>query len=114
MSEKVYYDYVNDEIYISTSAASQWNNVTHKTNFDIVDADTGTLFTTDCTAGNITVSLPAISTLPEAWSVAIKKTDNSVNVITITQNSADTIEYGSSVITTEKNKVSKMVYLGEL
>jgi len=79
-----------------------WSNVIFLTTADsprtIADADKGTLFVVDCTAGDFTFNLNGIATLNLAtpWSVGIKKSDPSGNIITINRGSTDTIDGGTS------------------
>jgi len=86
------------------AAASQWDDVAYKVFSDspitIADADSGTLYAIDCTAGNVVVNLPAISalSLTGPWSIGFKKTDSSSNTITINRNGTDTIDGSTSKV----------------
>lgn len=64
----------------------------------VVDADKGTLFVVDCTAGNFIFNLSQISTLTltNPWSVGIKKSDASGNIITINRGGTDLIDGAAS------------------
>jgi microcystin-dependent protein len=79
-----------------------WNDVVFKTAADspisITNADKGKLYAIDCTAGAVTVNLPAISGLTLGqWSVGFRKTDAGVNAITINRNGTDTIDGSASI-----------------
>lgn len=64
----------------------------------IVEADKGTLFVVDCTAGNFTFNLDLIANLnlTNPWSVGIKKSDASGNIITINRGGTDLIDGAAS------------------
>ena len=85
-----------------SAAASQWQDVALKVFADSpiapVDGDSGTMFSIDCTNGNVVVNLPAISvlTLSSVWAVGFKKTDSSANTVVINRNGTDTIDGATS------------------
>jgi len=86
----------------TSAASSQWNDVQFITNADspvtVADADTGTLYSVDTSAGAVVFNLDQISTLTltSAWSIGIKKTDSSANTITVNRSGTDTIDGGTS------------------
>jgi len=86
------------------AASSLWNDVAYKVFADspitVVDGDSGTLFSIDCTSGNVVVNLPQISalTLTSPWAVGFKKTDSSSNTITINRGGTDTIDGATSKV----------------
>lgn len=79
-----------------------WSNVSFLTFADspraISDADKGTLFVVDCTGGDFVFNLDQISTLTltTPWTVGIKKSDASGNIITINRGGTDTIDGAAS------------------
>ena len=81
--------------------SSVWANVVFLTTANspraISDADKGTLFVVDTTGGNFTFNLDAISTLTltAPWSVGIKKSDASGNLININRGGGDTFDDAS-------------------
>lgn len=78
-----------------------WSNVVFLTAANsprtITDADKGTLFVIDCTSGNFNFVLDPIASLnlTNPWSVGIKKSDASANIVSISCDAADLID-GSS------------------
>lgn len=54
--------------------------------------DNGTLFAVDVSTASVTVTLPAISGISGPFSVRVKKTDSSSNVVTIAPSGSDTID----------------------
>lgn len=82
-----------------------WSNVVFLTPASsprtITDADKGTLFVVDCTSGNFNFVLDPIAslTLTNPWSVGIKKSDSSGNIISISCDAADLIDGSSSSMT---------------
>lgn len=94
----------------ASASAAQWDDVSFKVFADspitIVDGDAGTLFSVDCTGGNIVINLPSIAalTLSNPWSIGFKKTDSSSNTLTINRNGADTFDGGgTSVVISVRN-----------
>lgn len=75
-----------------------WNDVVFLNSadspFNIEDEDAGRMFAVDASGGPVQINLPSIATLSLAgpWSVAIKKTDSSLNAVTVTRDGTDTIE----------------------
>lgn len=88
----------------ASASAAQWDDVSFKVFGDspitIVDGDAGTLFSVDCTGGNIVINLPSIAalTLTNPWSVGFKKTDSSANTITLNRDGADTFDGGGTSV----------------
>lgn len=84
------------------AAASLWNDVAYKVFGDspvaIVDGDSGTLFSIDCTSGNVVINLPSIAalSLTGPWSVGFVKSDSSTNTVTINRDGTDVIDGGTS------------------
>lgn len=80
-----------------------WSNVVFLTSASspraITNADKGTLFVVDCSASNFVFNLPQISTLTlvTPWTVGIKKSDPSGNIVTINRAGTDLIDSGTSV-----------------
>lgn len=61
-------------------------------------SDTGKVISVDCTSGAVAITLPSISAMTaEAPTIIVKKTDSSVNKVTITRASTDTIEGATSM-----------------
>lgn len=70
---------------------------TTTTPYTVTSANNGGLLLVDTTAGNKTVNLPDISTVPAGFTLTVKKTDSSANAISIFGFSApETIEGASS------------------
>ena len=99
-----------DNILISTTTipgatTTLWNDVNYKTFADtpitVVDGDAGSMFSVDCTSGNVVFTLPDIAGLTLGslpWAFGIKKTDSSSNTITINRASTDTIDGATSLV----------------
>lgn len=86
----------------ASAAGAQWDDVAFR-NFSnspiaIADANRGTLYLIDCSAGNVVVNLPAISVLnlSGSWSIGFKKTDSSSNTITVNCDAADDFDDATS------------------
>jgi hypothetical protein len=88
----------------ASASAAQWDDVSFKVFGDspitIIDGDAGTLFSVDCTGGNIVINLPSIAalTLTNPWSIGFKKTDSSSNTITINRDGSDTFDGGGTSV----------------
>lgn len=86
----------------AAASASNWNDVIYKVFADspvsIVQADSGKLFSIDCTGGNVVVNLPLISGLDLSgpWSVGFVKTDQTDNKIIINRSGSDVISPAAS------------------
>ena len=86
----------------NNASASNWNDVIYKVFADspvsIVQADSGKLFSIDCTGGNVVVNLPLISDLDLSgpWSVGFVKTDQTDNKIIINRSGSDVISPSAS------------------
>jgi len=82
---------------ILAAAASSWNDVQYKTFADtpvaVVQTDSGTLFSVDCTGGDVEFELPVISSLDLSgpWSVGFVKTDTTDNKVIINTNGSDVV-----------------------
>lgn len=61
----------------------------------IPDTDNGKLFAADATAGDVELTLPSIAAVTAPFFVAVKKTDVSVNVVTVEPDGSDTIDGGA-------------------
>lgn len=62
------------------------------TNYTVVRGDAGYLILVNTTGGNVTVSLPALSTVGDGFVVTIKRITAGANTLTIDPNGAETIE----------------------
>jgi hypothetical protein len=72
--------------------AAAFMNVLNKTaNYTIVEADVCSLVKTDTTAGNITITLPQISTLVGSFEIQVQKNTADANTVTVARAGADTI-----------------------
>jgi hypothetical protein len=86
-----------------------WNDVIFVTLADsplTLDATSnGKLYAVDCTSGAVTINLPQISTLDLdfPFSLGIKKTDATINAITINRAGTDTIDGGTSKTVSDQN-----------
>lgn len=75
-----------------------WNDVVFRTFADspitLTSADNGKLIVVDCTSGAVSITLPAIAglDLSNPFTLGVKKSDSSVNAITINRASTDTID----------------------
>lgn len=91
-------------------AAMPWNDVAYKTFADspisITDADNGTTFVVDTSGGNVVFNLDQIANLDLnfPWIIAIKKSTNDANTITINRGGTDTINGGTSKVITAATK----------
>lgn len=92
----------------ASAGAMPWDDVAYKVFGDspisVVDADNGTTFNCDTTAGAIVVNLPAISTLTTLasgypWVIVVKKVSSDSNLITINRGGADTFDDGGTAKT---------------
>jgi len=65
---------------------------------NVVEADRGKLFVTDCTGGNVVYNLPEISgiSLVSPCVISVKKLDTSPNTITLNRAGTDTIDGATS------------------
>lgn len=60
--------------------------------YTVLAADNGWLLERDASAGNDTVTLPAVSGLVDGWVIGIKKTDATPNAVTIDANGSELID----------------------
>ena len=87
------------------ASAALWSDVVFINHLSspvtIAQVDAGTLFMVDCSAGAVTINLPAISALDltGAWSVGFKKTDASANAVTINTNGTDRFDNNTALQT---------------
>lgn len=72
-------------------AAAFLNTVTKTANYTITEADVCSLIKADTTAGNITITLPQISTLTASFEVQVNKSTGDANTVTVTRSGTDTI-----------------------
>jgi hypothetical protein len=72
-------------------AAAFLETVTKTANYTIVETDISKLIKTDTTAGNVTITLPQISTLTGSFEVQISKSTGDANTVTVARSGADTI-----------------------
>lgn len=85
--------------------AAQWTDVRFITFADspvnIVEADSGTMFSVDPTGGAIVFNLPEIGTMTDInpWSVGIKKSVMTANDITVNRSGTDEIDNGQTSVT---------------
>jgi len=86
----------------NAAASVIWNDVIFLTNADspytATNSQRGKLLSVDCSGGAVTINLPEISTLDlsSAFVIGVKKTDSSVNAITINPGGSDEIDSSSS------------------
>lgn len=84
----------------AAAASVLWNDVAFKTFADspitLTSADSGKLFAIDATGGNVVVNLPEISTLTLPWTLGVKKTDASGNLVIVNRAGTDTIDGNAS------------------
>lgn len=64
-------------------------------NFTIV---TGVFFPCDATSGAIAITLPSAGALSESRVIVVKKTDSSVNAVTVTRAGSDTIDGATTYV----------------
>lgn len=60
--------------------------------YTVVAADHGRLILVDATAGAVTITLPAAATAGDGFRVGVKKTDATVNAVTVDGDAAETID----------------------
>jgi hypothetical protein len=72
-------------------AAAFLNTVTKTANYTITEADVCSLIKADTTAGNITITLPQISTLTASFEVQVNKSTGDTNTVTVTRSGTNTI-----------------------
>ena len=88
----------------AAAASSQWSDVVFITNANspvtVTDAEKGTLYSVDTSAGAVVINLPSIAglDLSAAWAVGIKKTSSDANTITINRDGTDTIDGNASKV----------------
>lgn len=86
-----------------------WNDVSFKTFSDspitLTSADRGKLIVIDCTGGAVSVTLPQISglSLSDPFVLGVKKSDVSVNAVTINRAGTDTIDGATSTQISQPN-----------
>lgn len=74
----------------SPNLYSQYATIT--TNTTLVYNDSGKLLNTSAASGNVTITLPAISTVAAGWSTTIVRSDSSTNTLTIARAGSDTFD----------------------
>ena len=79
-------------------AAAFLDVVNKSANYTIVETDISKLIKTDTTAGNVTITMPQISTLTGSFEVQISKNTGDGNVVTIARAGADTINGAVSYV----------------
>jgi hypothetical protein len=72
-------------------AAAFMNVLNKTTNYTIVEADVCSLVKTDTTAGNITITLPQISTLVGSFEIQVQKNTADANTVNVARAGSDTI-----------------------
>jgi hypothetical protein len=77
---------------------------TKTSNYTVTTSDNGKVFFVDCTSGSITISLPAVSSAGDGFTVSIKKIDSSANTVTIDGNSSETIDGSLTYVLTKQNE----------
>lgn len=90
-----------------TGAAAQGANVATKTaNYTVIETDEYILV--DATAGAVTITLPAITTLPQSVKT-IKKTDSSANAVTVATTGGDTIDGAATLTIANQYDAAKLL-----
>ena len=82
-----------------TSAEEENNNAitvpftdSKTANYTVLTTDEGKLLLCDATSGAFTVTLPTVASAGDGFAVHFKKTDSSINAVTIDGNGAETID----------------------
>jgi hypothetical protein len=79
-------------------AAAFLDVVNKSANYTIVEADVSKLIKTDTTAGNVTITLPQISTLTGSFEVQVSKNTGDANTVNVVRAGTDTINGLTSYI----------------
>lgn len=61
-------------------------------NYTVLTTNEGFIILVDASSGAVTVTLPVAATAADGFSIRVKKTDSSVNVVTVDGDSAETID----------------------
>lgn len=79
-------------------AAAFLDVIGKNSNYTVTEADISKLIKTDTTAGNVTITLPQISTLTGSFEVQVSKNTGDGNVVTIARAGSDTINGATSYV----------------
>jgi hypothetical protein len=79
-------------------AAAFLDVVGKSANYTIVEADVSKLIKTDTTAGNVTITLPQISTLTGSFELQVSKNTGDANTVNVVRSGTDTINGLTSYI----------------
>lgn len=71
-------------------------------NYTVVAADKGALILCDATGGPFTVTLPAAAAAGAGFEIAIKKTDSSINAVTVDGDGSETIDGATTFVLDEQ------------
>jgi hypothetical protein len=80
------------------STEQLWTTVSKTSNYTVTESDHDKVILVDASGGAVTITLLAAATAGDGFRVAIKKTDNSANAVTIDGNSSETLD-GSTTST---------------
>lgn len=83
-----------------------WQTATKTANYTVVEADRDKLFLVDATSGSLTVALLAAATAGDGFQIAVKKTDSSINTVTIDANGTETIDGNLTLTLSNQNEVA--------
>lgn len=70
--------------------------------YPIVVADENSLIRADVSGGAFDVTLPAVATVPDGWTVRVMKSDSSTNAVTVEGNAAETIDGAANRVLTRQ------------
>ncbi len=76
-------------------------------NYTVLEADQGKVLLVDATSGNITITLPDVTSLVDGFKIGVKKIDGTANLVTIDANGSQTIDNVTTyVIATQNSAVT--------
>lgn len=107
--------YLNQDLSIIDSALKVARDrvITAKSaNYSVVIGDRKGMFTFDATSGNLTVPLLSAATAGNGFELTIKKTDASVNTVTIDPDGAETVDGAATIVILSQNDSYTLVSNG--
>lgn len=107
-------DYLNDNADIIDSALltaiqNKWTILTKTADYTVLTIDINTFFLSNATSAAIEYTLPSAATAGAGFKIAFKKTDNSVNAITLTPDGSETIDAAASYTISSQNQTVQLV-----
>jgi hypothetical protein len=78
-------------------------------NYTVLPADDGKFFNVDTSGGNITITLPLTNSVSNGFGVSIRKADTSVNTVTVTPSSGETINHEDNRVLHYQSQVMSII-----